>query len=644
MKRSPVQTAISALLSAALCTTALPMFALAAPIPEAKITELSVSGHTIYVYAPESQLPVCSSGTAPAFIVFGDEAYTKRTAEKTALSSGLAELAAKEGSTVVFVNPEGKSWEEEDESVYIDLLKMYSDSSNEVYVDGLLTKQNEATGETEYSIMGTTTRVYVYGEGEGADYAAENLVKPLIEVVDFNGTDRVLDYTASSVTMFAPEEIPDLTEPVDMAVSVVNGPSDAQEALSAVTDKLAIDSTDVKDGFDQEWILEQYGTVCGAYQRQAGQLLPYHNWESEGIVQKFESFQVKTSPDNLTFAGQEEHVINYITYYAEDLDVTNGNVPLMICLHGGGSTALSIAQRAEWPLVGKQEGFITVSVDLHNPNVSATEIIALIDHLKETYSIDSSRIYASGFSMGGVKTWDLYEQFPEVFAGVAPMDASNEPGEDSFGGQVANPNTDVIIPVFYVAGGASPLPESPRQSEKLVHRLANLFSVNNVVKEYDCSFDEQSGWENPVWGVNGDLSYSVTDTVYKDSTMTVDLFASEDGHYYTALALAGNKSHEIYARDSWAAWDFLSQFSRNADGSIEIHENAYNWASDEKAVTDNSYNTSASYIVQKGDNLSSIAQKLLGDGGKWNVIYQANQDQIVNPNRIYVGQRLVIPQ
>ncbi len=49
------------------------------------------------------------------------------------------------------------------------------------------------------------------------------------------------------------------------------------------------------------------------------------------------------------------------------------------------------------------------------------------------------------------------------------------------------------------------------------------------------------------------------------------------------------------------------------------------------------------YTVQKGDNLSKIALKQLGSSSKWREIYNANKDKIKNPNLIYVGQKLTIP-
>lgn len=50
------------------------------------------------------------------------------------------------------------------------------------------------------------------------------------------------------------------------------------------------------------------------------------------------------------------------------------------------------------------------------------------------------------------------------------------------------------------------------------------------------------------------------------------------------------------------------------------------------------------YEVKSGDTLSKIAKTLLGDANKYNAIFQANTDQLKDPNLIKPGQKLRIPR
>ena len=52
----------------------------------------------------------------------------------------------------------------------------------------------------------------------------------------------------------------------------------------------------------------------------------------------------------------------------------------------------------------------------------------------------------------------------------------------------------------------------------------------------------------------------------------------------------------------------------------------------------------AQVTVEPGDTLSAIAQTWYSDASKWPIIFEANRDQIVNPNLIFPGQTLRIPQ
>jgi nucleoid-associated protein YgaU len=52
----------------------------------------------------------------------------------------------------------------------------------------------------------------------------------------------------------------------------------------------------------------------------------------------------------------------------------------------------------------------------------------------------------------------------------------------------------------------------------------------------------------------------------------------------------------------------------------------------------------AQHTVAAGDTLSAIAQEFYGDTNQWPRIFEANRDQINNPNLIYPGQKLRVPQ
>ena len=49
------------------------------------------------------------------------------------------------------------------------------------------------------------------------------------------------------------------------------------------------------------------------------------------------------------------------------------------------------------------------------------------------------------------------------------------------------------------------------------------------------------------------------------------------------------------------------------------------------------------YTVVAGDSLSKIAKKLYGDTNQWRAIYEANRDQIKDPDLIHPGQKFKIP-
>ncbi len=64
---------------------------------------------------------------------------------------------------------------------------------------------------------------------------------------------------------------------------------------------------------------------------------------------------------------------------------------------------------------------------------------------------------------------------------------------------------------------------------------------------------------------------------------------------------------------------------------------------DDKDAQQGGQGAEQTYTVKHGDTLSKISQHFYGDASKYMDIFYANRDKIEDPNKIQVGQELVIP-
>ena len=103
------------------------------------------------------------------------------------------------------------------------------------------------------------------------------------------------------------------------------------------------------------------------------------------------------------------------------------NWPLVVFLHGYGESGDDLEMVRNTGLAklvaeGKQFPFVLVS-----PQCPAgfywrgNFIMGMIDQIVENYSIDTTRIYLTGLSMGGYGTWQISHEYPERFAAIAPI-------------------------------------------------------------------------------------------------------------------------------------------------------------------------------------------------------------------------------
>ncbi len=108
--------------------------------------------------------------------------------------------------------------------------------------------------------------------------------------------------------------------------------------------------------------------------------------------------------------------------------------PLVLFLHGRGergSNLEAVLTHGPPKLVkqGKSFPFIMVAPQLDGVHMfwQTNELLALLDHIEQEYSVDADRVYCTGLSMGGFATWALGVAAPERFAALLPICGGGDP-------------------------------------------------------------------------------------------------------------------------------------------------------------------------------------------------------------------------
>lgn len=530
------------------------------------IHEFELDGFQTYLYMPASDLQtnlINYGFTGPTLVVFPDKKLAFQELESFARETGLLEIARGNGVGIVFMNPRGCDWHGEEAGAYEALTGSLSIAQSN-FRDGLAILKSDAIPDViRYNILGSCVRMYVYGFGSGADYIAAHYLKPMAGLTTLGDVGQA-ELTMVCCTLVGGSVLPKPEKNDIHVVSVSNS-----EAYNTLLKESCLEVT-VEDQLD---LKRDFIRMVGNYRRWGGKIVHAYNYAAEGIVDRAESVMLPISEDNLVFAKrgpfrrETEHKVGYVTFYDRNLDVKNGKVPLVLVFHGGGDSAYATASLAEWPEIGQKEGFLTVAVEMHL-TVSAKEVSALIDHLMEEYSIDPQRIYATGFSMGGIKSWDLYEQIPQRFAALMPMDAIDYVGNNCFGGKTDSVNQDTLVPLFYIGGVDSFGVELPCHHERAIQRLAYVSKVNQFRTPYSVSLDDRENWQDPLYGVPGDRTEVLHDEMFPESVYTVHYFDSTDGNCYTALMGVTHHAHEIRPFTNRFAWNFVKHFRRTPTGIV----------------------------------------------------------------------------
>jgi predicted peptidase len=172
----------------------------------------------------------------------------------------------------------------------------------------------------------------------------------------------------------------------------------------------------------------------------------------EEINDRFEHVDVELVewPDELQ---KKLGTLKKIAFLAFPVKKPTGKLPLLISLHGGGGTKMSLEQQLARSSEAKGLGLAELAgkdLILLEPNTAGGwdvgSLNTMLDYVLENYQeIDANRVYVMGHSMGGRGTWAWINESSDRFAAAAPCGFS--------AGDTGDLERLVYLPIWGMAGG-----------------------------------------------------------------------------------------------------------------------------------------------------------------------------------------------
>jgi poly(3-hydroxybutyrate) depolymerase len=254
----------------------------------------------------------------------------------------------------------------------------------------------------------------------------------------------------------------------------------------------------------------------------------------------------------------------FFTYLPEGMNKKDAaGLPVVFSDHGRGEPSWIFSTKNGWDkLADETKEFILVLPDSPQ-NIWLLErdgevFGKIIDKLYEVYSIDKTRVYLTGFSMGGIITRQVGNHYPELFAAISPWSA---PFADSFEELLSR---GYELPCFIITGDND---EKVPLWDNLDSLLEDMLKVNN------CSIKEAEPRIHmrfiPDGVYNGDNFYTQKNKYTDGGRFQTFFYKNSDGKVRVCFTLMKDMPHGAIYDQSRAAWAFLKRFSR-PEGSKNV--------------------------------------------------------------------------
>ena len=265
-------------------------------------------------------------------------------------------------------------------------------------------------------------------------------------------------------------------------------------------------------------------------------------------------------------ASNGEYLQTWFEYLPEEVlknTAPAGTVPLILANHGGGDDPRQFVEEIGLlPLAGAERFAMVAPEHQSIGGLLSDALPELVKYMLKTYpALDPSRVYVTGYSMGGAATLRAINGNPSIFAAAVPMAAAPYTGTPEQVERLQKAHLPVMFTTSsFDLGGAF---------DQVNGRIAagyqtqlNLFLGYNGMKRID-AYDFKN---YPVNGFKADRMVRVRLNGEYDSYRWY--LNDTDGVPMVALSYTMNLQHALYPEYGKIAWEFFRHYSRDQKTGI----------------------------------------------------------------------------
>ena len=260
-------------------------------------------------------------------------------------------------------------------------------------------------------------------------------------------------------------------------------------------------------------------------------------------------------------------LVEYLPEEVVDGTAPDGSVPLILANHGGSDDPrLYVDEIGLLALAGQERIAIVAPEEQYISNELRAILPDFTRYILEKYpALDASRVYVTGYSMGGFATLNAVFGDGSLFAAAAPQaGAGREPDPEN---DVQYETIDLPIMIchseydlfFYVS-------PSTHDIVDLVMTDLHRFLAYNEMDDIEFDFDKY-----PISGFEGDR---YEEKLLNGEHLNRSWFMLKDGVPMVGLNYTNDLQHALYPEYAKVIWNFLKHYSRDPQ-TLEISYNPY---------------------------------------------------------------------